>query len=69
MLPVPFLKTASAMAKSADDIARLLNVSDLDNSTLADIIGDYFVIVKKTEYVLTLDTTMYVLLIGVYMCS
>ena len=42
VLPVPFLETTSAMAKSADDIARLLNVFDLDNSTLADIIGDFF---------------------------
>ena len=30
MLPAPFLGTPSAMAKSADDIARSLNVSDLD---------------------------------------
>ena len=30
------------MAKSADDIARSLNVSDLDNSALADTIRDYF---------------------------
>ena len=36
MLPAPFLGTPSAMAKSADDIARPLNVSDLDNSALAD---------------------------------
>ena len=28
--------------KSADDIARLLNVSGLDNSALADVIQDYF---------------------------
>ena len=32
----------SAMARSADDIARLLNVSNLDNSALADVIADYF---------------------------
>ena len=30
------------MAKSADDIAHLLNVFDLDNSALADTISDYF---------------------------
>ena len=36
------MRFASAMAKSADDIARLLNISDLDNSALADVIGDYF---------------------------
>ena len=42
MLPAPFLGTPSAMAKSADDIARSLNVSDLDNSALADAIRDYF---------------------------
>ena len=40
--PAPFLGTPSAMAKSADDIARSLNVSDLDNSALADAIRDYF---------------------------
>ena len=28
--------------KSADDIARLLNVSYLDNSALADVSQDYF---------------------------
>ena len=32
----------SAMARSADNIAHLLNVSNLDNSALADIIADYF---------------------------
>ena len=42
VLPVPFLGTTSAMAKSADDITRPLNISELDNSTLADVIGDYF---------------------------
>ena len=42
MLPAPFLGTPSAMAKSADDIARPLNVYNLDNSALADAIGDYF---------------------------
>ena len=42
VLPAPFLGTPSAMAKSADDIARPLNVSDLDNSALAYTIGDYF---------------------------
>ena len=36
------MRFASAMAKSADDIARRLNISDLDNSALADVIGDYF---------------------------
>ena len=30
VLPAPFLGTPSAMAKSANDIARSLNVSDLD---------------------------------------
>ena len=42
VLSAPFLGTTSAMAKTADDIARPLNVSDLDNSALADAIGDYF---------------------------
>ena len=42
VLPAPFLGTPSATAKSADDISRLLNVSDLDNSALADAISDYF---------------------------
>ena len=42
VLPAPFLGTPSAMAKGADDIARPLNVSDLNNSALADAIGDYF---------------------------
>ena len=41
VLPAPFLGTP-ALAKSADDIARSLNVSDLDNSALADAIRDYF---------------------------
>ena len=41
VLPAPFLGTP-AIAKSADDIARSLNVSDLDNSALADAICDYF---------------------------
>ena len=36
------LGAASAVAKSADDITLLLNVSDLDNSALADATGDYF---------------------------
>ena len=30
------------MAKSANDITFLLNVSDLNNSALVDVIGDYF---------------------------
>ena len=42
MLPTPFLGTTSAMAKSVDYNAILLNVSDPDNSALADAIGDYF---------------------------
>ena len=42
VLPEPFLGTPSAMVKSADDITRLLNVSDLDNSALANAIRDYF---------------------------
>ena len=42
VLPAPFLGTPSAMAKSANDITCPLNVSDLDKSTLADAIGDYF---------------------------
>ena len=41
MLPAPFLGTP-AVTKRADDITRPLNVSDLDNSALADAIGDYF---------------------------
>ena len=36
-----FLLRFSAMARGADDIARLLNVSNLDNSALADVIADY----------------------------
>ena len=42
VLQAPFLGTPSAMAKSADDIARQLNASDPDNSALADAIVDYF---------------------------
>ena len=42
VLPAPFLRTTSAMDKNANYIACLLNVSDPDNSTLADAIGDYF---------------------------
>ena len=41
VLLVPFIVTP-AMAKSADYIACPLNISDLDNSALADAIGDYF---------------------------
>ena len=42
VLLAPFLGTTYAMGKSADDNARLLNVSNFDNSALVDAIGDYF---------------------------
>ena len=38
VLPAPFLGTPSAMAKSADDIARSLNVSDLDPFRMPSVI-------------------------------